>query len=89
MSSPFKSETCVYAYPAKKGAVVILTLYVGDLRPFKKGSELLEILKKKLVSRFKMKDKGNVSFVLGMQVTRDREKGTLTISQQGYHAREV
>ena len=28
-----------------------------------------------------MKGMGNVSLVLGMQVTRDRDQGTLTISQ--------
>ena len=33
---------------------------------------------------FKLKNMGNVSLVLGMQVTRECEKGTLTISQEDY-----
>ena len=31
-----------------------------------------------------MADMGDVSLVLGMDVTRDREKGTVTIAQQKY-----
>ena len=31
-----------------------------------------------------MSDLGDVSLVLGMQITRDRKKGTLTISQEDY-----
>ena len=31
-----------------------------------------------------MSDLGNVSLVLGMQVSRDRAKGSLTISQESY-----
>lgn len=34
------------------------------------------------MSPFGMTDMGNMSFILGMQVTRDSEKGTLTISRQ-------
>ena len=37
-----------------------------------------------LMEKFKMTDMGDVSLVLGMQITRDREKKTLTISQEEY-----
>ena len=40
--------------------------------------------KQKLMSRFKTTDMGNVSLVLGMQFTRDREKGILTITRKNY-----
>ena len=36
------------------------------------------------MEKFKMTDMGDVSLVLGMQITRDREKKTLTISQEEY-----
>ena len=36
------------------------------------------------MSRFSMMDIGDVSLVLGMGVTRDREKGTVTITQEKY-----
>ena len=36
------------------------------------------------MAKFKMEDMGDVSLVLGMQVTRDCEKGTPTISAEKY-----
>ena len=36
------------------------------------------------MEKFKMTDMGDVSLVLGMQITRDRENRTLTISQEEY-----
>ena len=64
--------------------VVFFTLHVDDLLLLRGDGELLETLKQRLLSRFKMKDMDNVSLVLGMQVTRECEKGTLTISQEDY-----
>ena len=43
---------------------------------------MLECIKQKLMGRFPMTDMGNVSLVLGMEVTRDRTKGTVTITTQ-------
>ena len=45
---------------------------------------LLNKLKKELMNRFEMSDTGDVSRILGMNVTRDREKGTVTINQKNY-----
>ena len=42
---------------------------------------MIETIKEKLMGKFKMMDMGYVSLVIGMQVTRDRERGTLTITQ--------
>ena len=42
---------------------------------------MLERIKQKLMSRFSMTDMGDVSLVLGMRVTRNRTKGTVTITQ--------
>ena len=36
------------------------------------------------MEKFKMTDMGGVSILLGMQITRDREKKTSTISQEQY-----
>ena len=36
------------------------------------------------MNRLTMTDMGNISLVLGMQLTRDREAGTLMISQEYY-----
>ncbi|CAA7027630.1 unnamed protein product [Microthlaspi erraticum] len=41
-------------------------------------------LKALLSSEFEMKDLGEAKKILGMEITRDRVKGTLTISQESY-----
>ena len=39
------------------------------------------------MDRFEMMDMGDVSRVLGMNVSRDREKGTITIDHTKVHGR--
>ena len=62
------------------GAITILTLYVNDLLIVGASIELIRMIERKLIDKVKMKDMGDVSLVLGMQVTRRRENGTLTVS---------
>ena len=45
---------------------------------------MMETIKEKLMGKFKMTDMGDVSLVLGMQVTCDRELGTLIIIHENY-----
>jgi len=80
---PLKSDTCVYIY-RKNGVVIILTLYVDDLLLVGADIQVIESIKQKLMKRFKMTDMGDVSLVLGMQVRRDRQQKTITISQENY-----
>ena len=80
---PLKSDTCVYIYQHNR-VIIILTLYVDDLLVVGASIEVIGMVKRKLMDKFKMKDMGDVSLVLGMQVTRDHENGTLTISQEKY-----
>ena len=78
---PLKSDTCVYIYN-HDGVIIILTLYVDDLLVIGGDIQLIEKIRSKLMEKFKMTDMGDVSFVLGMQITRDSEKKTLTIGQE-------
>ena len=72
----------------KREKQVILALYVDDLLIM--SETLQEVLKVKvaLSRRFEMVDFGEVNTVLGMRVTRDRERGLLQIDQEKY-AEEV
>ena len=45
---------------------------------------MLERINQKLMGRFSMTDMGDVSLVLGIEFTRDRTKGTVTITQENY-----
>ena len=62
--------------------------YVDDL--LVTGSSEVGISKTKafLMTKFAMKDLGDVSLILGMQVSRDRLKGTLDINQ-GNHVKAI
>ena len=80
---PLKSDTCVYLYD-HDGVRIYLTLYVDDLLLAGNNSEAMSMVKKKLQKRFKMTDMGPASLVLGMEIKRDCEQGTLTISQEAY-----
>ena len=74
-----QSDPCVYVYEDENGSTV-LTLYVDDVLLLGANKQLLDKLKKQLMDRFEMADMGDVSRVLGMNVTRDREGGTITRS---------
>ena len=43
---------------------------------------MIEKIRIKLMEKFKMTDVGDVSLVLGMQTARERERKTLTVSQE-------
>ena len=53
----------------------ILTIYVDDLLLLGGDTPLLNDLKNRLRDRLAMSDVKDVSMVLGMQITRDREAG--------------
>ena len=78
-----KSDLCVYVFEDKT-STAILTLYVDDILLLGNNKQLLGKLKKQLMDRFEMTDLGDVLKVLGMNVTRDRENGTITIDQKDY-----
>lgn len=80
---PLKSDYCMYIYN-HNNTVVIITLCVNDLLVIGGNIEAIEEIKKKLMEQFQMSDLGDMSLVLGMQVTRDRKPGTLTITQADY-----
>ena len=80
---PLKSDTCVYVNNRER-VKIILTLYVDDLLLAGNNAEAMAIIKSQLNQRFKMTDMGEASFVLGIEIKRDRQLCTLTISQEAY-----
>jgi len=67
-----------------KSSYIILLLYVDDM--LVAGSDIDEIknLKTQLSKEFDMKDLGPTKKTLGMQITRDNQKGVLQLSQAEY-----
>ncbi|WVY93468.1 hypothetical protein V8G54_032556 [Vigna mungo] len=67
-----------------RSSYVILLLYVDDM--LVAGSDMTDIrnLKMQLSKEFDMKDLGPAKKILGMQITRDKQKGVLQLSQAQY-----
>lgn len=79
-----KSEPCVYYLKTDKD-IVIIALYVDDFYVFyNKGSSCITVLLNLLEQEFSIKNLGPVQNYLGIRVTRDRVKGTLTLDQSVY-----
>ena len=76
-------EPCVYKY-IKETKVVFLVLYVDDILLIGNDIGLLSDVKKWLVEKFQMKYLGQTSYVLGIQIIRDRKNRLLALSQASY-----
>ena len=63
-------EPCVYKYIKEKKAV-FMVLYVDDILLIGNDVETLSNVKKWLAKQFQMKDLGEASYILGIQIIRD------------------
>ena len=82
------ADGCIYVKSMKdvNGHIsfVILGVYVDDIIPVSNDTALLKAEKAALCERFEMVDQGEIHYLLGMSIKRDRESRTLTISQPNY-----
>ena len=62
--------------------VCALAVYVDDIVILTKMDEEMLFIKKQLSEKFKMKDLGELHYLLGVQV--QRKDGTITLDQQQY-----
>ena len=63
---------------------IFLVLYVDDILLATNDTCILYQTKKFLSKNYEMKDLGEASFVLGIQIHRDRSRGILGLSQKNY-----
>ena len=76
-------EPCVYKRIIKD-KVVFIILYVDDILLIGNNKGTLTEVKEWLANQFQMKDLGEASYVLGIQIIRDRSKKSLALSQATY-----
>ena len=76
-------EPCVYKL-INEQTVVFLVLYVDDILLIGNNVVKLSEVKNWLAEQFQMKDLGNASYVLGIQILRDRKNKLLALSQASY-----
>ena len=78
-----EEDNCIYA-KFRNGRYIFLVLYVDEILLASSDMDLLLETKKFLSSSFDMKDMGEASYVLGIQIHRDRNAGVLGLSQRTY-----
>jgi len=76
-------DRCIYM-KVSGSKFVILVLYVDNILLAANDISLLHDVKKYLSKNFEMKDMGEASYVIGIEIFRDRKQGLLGLSQQGY-----
>jgi hypothetical protein len=80
-----KNEEDNYFYVKfKNEKFIFLVLYVDDILLASSDVHLLLETKSFLFSHFDMKDLGEASYVLGIEIHRDRRKGVLGLLQKSY-----
>ena len=77
------ADECIY-HKFSWSKYIFLVLYVDDILLATNNLNLLRDTKQFLSNTFEMKDLGNASYVLGIQIYRDRSKDFLALSQKGY-----
>lgn len=78
------ADTCVYVKKIGESQKLIVTVWVDDLIIAGSTQHIVDDFKAAIGKRFKMKDAGELKWILGMEVVRDRSKRTIKISQTSY-----
>ena len=76
-------DDCIY-HKISGSKHIYLVLYVDDILLATNDIGMLHETKRFLSKKFEMKDLGDASFVLGIQIHRDRSQGILGLSQKRY-----
>jgi hypothetical protein len=81
--SRIRSNTFVFVW-AEDGVRVIVPVFVDDITIVSKDKAKIQELKLELGKHFKLRNHGATSFLLGVEITRNRAKRTLHLSQRQY-----
>ena len=81
--TPLETDHAVFHYRIGQD-IVILAIHVDDCTITGTSAKLQQEFKARIGSKFKLTDLGPISWLLGMQVTRDRPNRTLSLSQHAY-----
>lgn len=77
------AEPCLYIKSSNQ-SISIIVLYVDDMLFLSNDPNEMIFIKKMMSNEFELKDLGDVSNFMGLEVNRDRNKNILTISQSKY-----
>lgn len=77
------SDQCVYVKKTNEHILIVMVWVDDVLIAFSEKKAEME-LRAALSSKYKMKYLGDASVILGINITRDRQKGTISIEQRKY-----
>jgi hypothetical protein len=83
-----EEDNCIYA-KIRNRKFIFLILYVDGILLNSSDVGLLLETKRFLSSNFDMKDLGEASFIIGIEIHRDRRKGLLGLSQKAYLEKDL
>lgn len=78
-----ESDQCLYV-KEHRGVKCFVLLYVDDTLIFCSDLKVIATVKKLFSNEFEMTDVGEAGSFLGMQIERDKQKGTIALSQSQY-----
>jgi hypothetical protein len=80
------SDPCLFFKRSRSGRLLLLFLFVDDFQSsfHREDQGEWNESKAKLVARFRTKDLGASTWILGMRITRDRKARTITLDQELY-----
>ncbi|KAJ1032337.1 hypothetical protein NDA18_001823 [Ustilago nuda] len=74
---------CIYTKGQGKDMAIVV-IYIDDTLVIAPQLEMVLEVKKQIGQRWKMEDSGEVSHFLGIKISQDRARRTMTIGQSGY-----
>ena len=79
-----EADNCLYIL-RKGGKVILLTLvYVDNMAVAGCSVAHIQVFKTNMAKQFDITDLGELKYILGIQVVRDREKFTISLNQTAY-----
>ena len=76
-------DHCIYS-KEEGGCFIYVALYVDDMLLIGNNMNTITEVKKKLSSKFNMKDLGATNFIMGMEIKRDRVNRNIWLNQKKY-----
>src|ERR1700734_826910 len=76
-----ESDCSVYIYERER-VQIIMPIFVDDITLASKSQKALDETVEELAKHFPLRDLGPTSFLLGIHITRDFEKRTISLSQR-------
>ena len=77
-------DTCLFVLRRDAGSLLVCAVYVDDAALAYKGTALFKEFMLKLCDRFPVDDRGELAFLLGVAITRDRKRRSIMLSQELY-----